>query len=78
MLERLTYHERRKEAIEDHTIMSGIIDVMDNSHCLCPYEANQNSFANAIHQGICGFLQHAATKKLTIYRTTGKEEIEKI
>ena len=71
MTERLTYHVRRAEAEIDSTIFSGIIDVMDNAHCQCPYEANQNSFPRAINQLICGFLQHAKEKTFTIYRGTG-------
>ena len=73
MLERLSYHTRRREAECDDTIFSGILDIMDNSHCQCPYEANHNTFDKAINQGICGFLQHRGEKnKLTIYRNTGK------
>jgi hypothetical protein len=72
MLERLSYHKRRAESENDDTIFSGIIDIMDNNHCQCPYEANKNSFSNAIHQGICGFLRHGQEKGFTIYRTTGK------
>jgi hypothetical protein len=72
MLERLTYHNRRTEAEKDETIFSGIIDIMDNNHCQCPYEANKNNFSNSIHQGICGFLRHGIAKGFTIYRTTGK------
>ena len=71
MIERLTYHKRRAEAETDETILSAIIDIMDNNHCQCPYEANKNSFSNAIHQGICGFLRHGTEKGFTIYRTTG-------
>ena len=71
MPERLSYHTRRKEAAEDDTIFSGIIDIMDNNHCQCPYEANKNNFSCAINQGICGFLRHGCDKGLTIYRTTG-------
>ena len=71
MMERLTYHLRRAEAEIDDTVFSGIIDVMDNTHCQCPYEANQNTFPNAINQLICGFLQHSKEKQFTIYRGTG-------
>jgi len=71
MPERLSYHQRRKEAAEDDTGFSGIIDIMDNNHCQCPYEANKNHFSGAINQGICGFLRHGHDKGLTIYRTTG-------
>jgi hypothetical protein len=74
MQERRSYHERRKEAMNDDTVLSGIVDIMDNSHCLCPYEANQNNFPNAIHQGICGFLNHSKDKQFTIYRTTGNNK----
>ena len=54
MIERLAYHERRRESEKDETILSGIIDIMDNNHCQCPYEANKNNFSNSINQGICG------------------------
>lgn len=72
MMERLSYHQRRAEAEADDTVFSGIIDIMDNNHCQCPYEANQHSFPQAIHQLICGFLQHGKKKKITVYRGTGK------
>lgn len=71
MMERLSYHKRRAEAEADDTIFSGIIDVMDNNHCQCPYEANQHTFPKAIHQLICGFLQHGKEKTFTVYRGTG-------
>ena len=58
MPERLTYHERRKESEIDDTIFSGIVGIMDNSHCQCPYDANKAHFTGAINQGICGLLRH--------------------
>jgi hypothetical protein len=70
MPERLSYHSRRKEARNDETILSIIIDTMDNNHCAVPYVGSGDTFNNPIHQGILGCFAHNSGK-FTIYRTVG-------
>lgn len=51
------------------TVMSLIIDGMDQGKCLLPYAGSQDSFGNkAMHQHITGVKQHGVG--LTLYRTT--------
>jgi hypothetical protein len=70
MLERLAYHERRREAKTDDTILSIIIDTMDNNHCAVPYLGVNDSFNNPIKQGILGCYSHGSNS-FVIYRTVG-------
>jgi hypothetical protein len=70
MPERLSYHARRNEAKNDGTILSVIIDTMDNNHCSVPYVGSGDTFNNPIHQGILGCFAHNSGK-FTIYRTVG-------
>ena len=70
MLERLSYHERRREARNDPSILSLIIDTMDNNHCSVPYLGVNDSMSDPIHQGILGAFAHNSSD-FTIYRTTG-------
>jgi hypothetical protein len=70
MLERLGYHTRRQEALKDSTILSIIIDTMDNNHCCVPYLGSGDSFDSPIKQGILGCYAHGQNA-FTIYRTTG-------
>ena len=72
MLERLGYRTRRERAKGDpKTILSIIIDTMDNSHCYVPYFAHNDQLTSPLHQGILGCLNHGENK-FTVYRTTGK------
>mmetsp|Transcript_23825 Transcript_23825/g.44243 ORF Transcript_23825/g.44243 Transcript_23825/m.44243 type:complete len:636 (+) Transcript_23825:356-2263(+) len=68
MLERNEYKRRCDTALRNkNTIMSGIIDGMDQGHCRCPYKGTQNSFSHPLSQSLTGFLEHG--HGLTIYRT---------
>ncbi len=70
MLERLAYHMRRQESLNDSTILSLILDTMDNTHCCVPYLGSGDSFDSPIKQGILGCYAHGQNT-FTIYRTTG-------
>jgi len=72
MLERLAYQDRRNKAKSDPSILSIIIDTMDNQHCAVPYLGTEDSIGKAINQGILGCYSHGSNQ-LTIYRTTGKK-----
>lgn len=50
------------------TVMSLIIDGMDQGKCVMPYGGRQDSFGQAMHQHITGVKQHGVG--LTLYRTT--------
>ena len=62
MLERREYKNRVVEALMDDsnnpTIMSIVIDGMDNNKCRCPYKGTQDSFSGAIPQHIIGVKEH--------------------
>lgn len=77
MLERLGYRERRNEAKKDKTVLSIIVDTMDNTHCYVPYFAGNDQLTAPLHQGILGCLEHGSSK-LTVYRTTGTNSIIRI
>lgn len=49
------------------TIMSIIIDGMDQSHCRIPYLGTQSSFSSPLKQCITGVNEHG--HGLTLYRT---------
>ena len=70
MPERRIYHSTREKARNDPTMLSIIVDTMDNSHCSIPYLGPSATFSSPIHQGILGCLEHG-TNTFTIYRTTG-------
>ena len=70
MLERLAYQDRRNKSKSDPSILSIIIDTMDNQHCAVPYLGTEASIGKAINQGILGCYSHGSNQ-LTIYRTTG-------
>lgn len=71
--ERARYKERVVEALLDDprnpSIMSIIIDGMDNNKCRCPYLGRQGSFTNALPQHIIGVKEHGHDAKF--YRTFG-------
>lgn len=68
MRERMTYYERRREAIENPTkILSCISDGMATAHSHVPFLANLNSVSKSIEQKIQGVLDHGR-KKFTMYR----------
>ena len=71
MQERYSYHRRRSEArANPESILSVIIDTMDNNHCSIPYLGVNDTFGSPIHQGILGCFAHN-TGNFNIYRTTG-------
>lgn len=49
------------------TVMSMIIDGMDQSHCRIPYLGTQHSFSNTLKQCITGIKEHGVG--VTLYRT---------
>jgi len=70
-LERLKYKRRAAEAIKSNsgprpTVMSLIIDGMDQSHCKCPYLGSQSTFSKPISQHIVGVKEHGVG--LTLFR----------
>jgi len=71
--ERAKYKSRVMEALLDDptnpSIMSIIIDGMDNSKCRCPYLGSQGNFSNPIPQHIVGVKEHG--HGATFYRTFG-------
>jgi hypothetical protein len=71
--ERAKYKERVIEALLDDprnpSIMSIIIDGMDNNKCRCPYLGRQGSFSHPIPQHIIGVKEHGIGA--TFYRTFG-------
>lgn len=71
--ERAKYKERVIEALLDDprnpSIMSIIIDGMDNNKCRCPYLGRQGSFSSPIPQHIIGVKEHG--HGATFYRTFG-------
>jgi hypothetical protein len=71
MQERFAYYRRRNEAkANPESILSIIIDTMDNNHCSVPYLGVNDTFGSPIHQGILGCFAHN-TGNFTIYRTIG-------
>ena len=74
ILERLGYRERRDEVKRDKTVLSIIVDTMDNTHCYVPYFAGNDQLTAPLHQGILGCLEHGSNK-FTVYRTTGTDSI---
>ena len=70
MLERLAYHDRRDKSRTDKTILSLIIDTLDNNHCSVPYLGATFTMSNPIHQGILGCFNHDV-HDFIIYRTIG-------
>mmetsp|Transcript_3798 Transcript_3798/g.5359 ORF Transcript_3798/g.5359 Transcript_3798/m.5359 type:complete len:878 (-) Transcript_3798:1152-3785(-) len=70
-LERLRYKARCAEAIESNnllrpTVMSLIIDGMDQNHCKIPYLGGQNTFKSPLTQHITGVKEHGVG--LTLFR----------
>jgi hypothetical protein len=70
-LERLKYKRRAAEAIKSNsgprpTVMSLIIDGMDQSHCKCPYLGSQSTFSKPISQHIVGVKEHGVG--VTLFR----------
>jgi hypothetical protein len=61
-LERAKYKERCLEALmqdlRNPTIMSIIIDGMDNNKCRCPHLGRQSSFRKPLPQHIVGVKEH--------------------
>jgi len=71
-LERLRYKRRCAEAIRSNnsyrpTVMSLIIDGMDQNHCKVPYLGGQDTFKDSIKQHITGVKEHGVG--LTLFRT---------
>lgn len=77
MLERNAYKERVLYAIEKNavrpSVLSIIIDGMDQNHCEMPYLGTQKQCSSAMKQTIVGVLEHG--EGLTIYR--GVETVQK-
>jgi len=71
--ERAKYKNRVMEALLDDptnpSIMSIIIDGMDNNKCRCPYLGRQGNYQNPIPQHIIGVKEHG--HGATFYRTFG-------
>lgn len=70
-LERLKYKSRCDEAIKSNsrrrpTVMSIIIDGMDQSHCIVPHLGKMDSFQHPLKQHFTGVKEHGVG--LTIYR----------
>lgn len=70
-LERLKYKRRAAEAIQSNsgprpTVMSLIIDGMDQNHCKCPYLGSQSTFSHPLSQHIIGVKEHGVG--LTLFR----------
>jgi hypothetical protein len=66
------YKKRCNRAIENQslpkpTILSMIIDGMDQTHCKIPYNGTQSCFSNPLKQCLTGIKEHG--QGLTIYRT---------
>jgi hypothetical protein len=64
------YYKRIAYALNNKaTVMSIIIDGMDQNHCRIPYLGSQNQFGSPISQGITGIKEHGIG--FFIYRTVG-------
>ncbi len=60
--------EAEADAASAHpTIMSLVIDGMDQQHCHCPRIGTQNTFFKPLHQGITGVKRHGS--HVTLYRS---------
>jgi hypothetical protein len=68
MGERLTYAERRNNAVMERSrYLSLISDGMAQGHNLLPYFANQNTWTDSLPQHLQGVLSH--NRGMTMYRT---------
>jgi hypothetical protein len=56
-----------RENILFPTVMSMIVDGMEQSHCQCPYLGSQTSFSDPLKQCLTGVKEHGVG--LTLYRT---------
>jgi len=73
MAERREYINRKNAAIfqdkQHPTIMSIIIDGMDQSSCTCPFVGTQNGFVDPFPMHFTGVKEHG--QHVTLYRTVG-------
>lgn len=68
MKERMSYYDRKKEAIENpDSVMSVILDGMSQNHCSLPWMSNQKEFGAPLTQHLQGVLEHG--RRLVFYRT---------
>lgn len=68
MKERISYYDRKREAIENpDSVMSIILDGMAQNHCALPWMSNQKEFGSPLTQHLQGVLEHG--RRLVFYRT---------
>jgi hypothetical protein len=68
MGERLSYYLRRNDALlMPSAYLSLIADGMQQSHCILPWQGNQNTFSNTLSQHLQGVLLHG--RSIEIFRT---------
>ncbi len=68
MGERLSYYMRRNDALlMPSSYLSLIADGMQQSHCILPWQGNQNTFSHSYQQHLQGVLLHG--RSIEIFRT---------